>query len=84
MRPKIGCAFMDEPPVRSQIIMRSPLEDELRSLCVTRQTACRVDEALRRLGPYGEVRLIVVKGRLRFIQTVRSEDVDGMGGGGAV
>jgi len=30
------------------------------------------------------VRLIVVKGRLRFIQTVRSEDVDGAGSmGGA-
>jgi len=51
---------------------------------VTRHTVRRVDEALRRLGPYGEVRLIVVKGRLRFIQTVRSEDVDGAGSmGGA-
>ncbi|MEJ5197791.1 MAG: hypothetical protein WHX53_02600 [Anaerolineae bacterium] len=42
---------------------------------LTRQTVRRVDEALSRLGPYGEVRLIVVKGRLRFIQTMRSEEV---------
>lgn len=58
------------------------LEDELTFL--TRQTVRRVDEALSRLGPYGEVRLIVVKGRLRFIQTMRSEEVTvAEGGGGA-
>jgi hypothetical protein len=71
---------MDDQPMRSHALIHPPLEDELRFL--TRHTACRVDEALRRLGPYGEVRLVVVKGRLRFIQTVRSEDVDSLGGGG--
>lgn len=58
----------------------SRLEDELGFL--TRQTVRRVDEALCRLGPYGEVRLVVVKGRLRFIQTVRSEEVSAAGGAG--
>ena len=32
-----------------------------------------IDEALRSLGPYSEVRLIKNKGRLRFIQKVESE-----------
>jgi len=49
---------------------------------LTRQTVRRVDEALGRIGPYGEVRLIVIKGRLRFIQTVRSEEVAAPGGSG--
>jgi len=73
-----------EDPLAWRPAPGTPLEDELCSLYVTRHTVRRVDEALRRLGPYGEVRLIVVKGRLRFIQTVRSEDVDGAGSmGGA-
>jgi len=34
-----------------------------------------IDEALSSLGEYGEVRLIVSKGRLRFIVTEKSYDV---------
>jgi len=34
-----------------------------------------IDEALSSLGEYGEVRLIVAKGRLRFIVTEKSYDV---------
>jgi len=34
-----------------------------------------IDEALSNLGDYGEVRLIVEKGRLRFIVTQKSYDV---------
>jgi hypothetical protein len=33
-----------------------------------------VDEALRSLGEYGELRLIVEKGRLRFLVTQKSYD----------
>lgn len=33
-----------------------------------------IDEALRSLGEYGEVRLTVQKGRLRFLMTQRSFD----------
>lgn len=72
---------MQEPRTRSQPASPPRLEDELTFL--TRQNVRRVDEALSRLGPYGEVRLIVVKGRLRFIQTMRSEEVnvaEGTGG----
>ena len=35
-----------------------------------------IDEALRSLGPYSEVRLIKNKGKLRFIQKVESESFD--------
>lgn len=35
----------------------------------------KIDCALRRAGPYGEVRLIVQKGKVRFIQVLQSEDV---------
>ena len=34
-----------------------------------------IDEALANLGEYGEVRLIVEKGRLRFVVTQKSYDV---------
>ena len=37
----------------------------------------QVDEALARVGAFGEVRLVVVKGRLRFIQVMKSESVQG-------
>lgn len=33
-----------------------------------------IDEALRSLGDFGEVRLLVQKGRLRFVVTQRSYD----------
>jgi hypothetical protein len=34
----------------------------------------RIDRLLEDVGPYGEVRLVKVKGRLRFIQRIDSED----------
>lgn len=37
----------------------------------------QIDEALQEVGAFGEVRLVVIKGRLRFIQIVRSEAIDG-------
>ncbi len=44
-------------------------------LFLTAQVACQIEEALRKVGDFGEVRLVVVKGRLRFIQIMRSESV---------
>lgn len=37
----------------------------------------QIDEALDRVGPSGQVRLIVNRGRLRFIQEVEIEDLQG-------
>ena len=34
-----------------------------------------IDEALRCVGDYGEVRLVVQKGKLRFIEIAKSVDV---------
>lgn len=73
---------MEEQPIRPRPVTSPRLEDELTFL--TRQTVRRVDDALCRLGPFGEVRLVVMKGRLRFIQTVRSEEVAAAGGMGGL
>jgi len=44
----------------------------------------QVDRALASIGPFGEVRLIKVKGRVRFIQQLKSRDLlaerQGIGG----
>lgn len=36
----------------------------------------RLEDALHDVGAFGEVRLVVQKGRVRFIETVRSESVE--------
>jgi hypothetical protein len=48
-------------------------EDGLRFLAPT--LVRRIDDALRRVGEFGEVRLIMVKGELRFIEIVTSENI---------
>ena len=35
----------------------------------------RLETALTSVGAYGEVRLVVLKGRVRFIETMRSESI---------
>ena len=40
---------------------------------LTLQQIKQIDEALAKLGPFGEVRLIKQRGRLRFIQKIESE-----------
>jgi hypothetical protein len=35
----------------------------------------RIDDALAELGPFGEVRIIKQRGKLRFIQKVESENI---------
>lgn len=35
----------------------------------------RIDRALSEVGEFGEVRLVVMKGKLRFIQIMQSESV---------
>lgn len=50
-----------------------PLDRSLKFL--TERDVQAIDNALEAVGPFGEVRLIKSRGKLRFIQTVRSEDV---------
>lgn len=42
---------------------------------LTPEQVLEVDRALAAIGPFGEVRLIKVKGRLRFIQQLESRDM---------
>ncbi|MFL7894370.1 MAG: hypothetical protein ACK2UM_16710 [Anaerolineales bacterium] len=53
--------------------MRSFAESNLLSFLDQRQVKM-IDEALSALGDYGELRLVVEKGRLRFIVTQKSFD----------
>ncbi len=53
-------------------ILSLPADRPLKSLSLRQVYA--IDEALDAVGPFGEVRLVKSRGRLRFIQTVRSED----------
>jgi hypothetical protein len=41
---------------------------------LTAQQVQQINRALAEVGDYGEVRLIVEKGRLRFVQRVTSEE----------
>lgn len=59
------------------------VDDDVRSLnapgekqkFLTPNQVAMIDEALSSLGDYGELRLVVEKGRLRFVVTHRSFDV---------
>ena len=42
---------------------------------LTPEQVLEVDRALASIGPFGEVRLVKVKGRLRFIQRLESRDL---------
>ncbi len=35
-----------------------------------------IEEALKKVTPFGEVHLIVERGRLRFVRTIKSQSVD--------
>jgi hypothetical protein len=50
-------------------------EGRLNQRHITPELIEMIEEALATLGEYGEVRLIVVRGRLRFVVTQRSMDV---------
>lgn len=55
-------------------ILSLPTDRPLKSLSLRQMYA--IDEALAAVGHFGEVRLVKNRGKLRFIQTVRSEDID--------
>lgn len=44
-------------------------------MALTPEQVLQVDRALASVGPFGEVRLVKVKGRLRFIQKLDSRDL---------
>ncbi len=60
----------EESQSQAQFSLNSPLR------MLNSDLIMKVDDALCHVGEFGEVRLIVVKGRLRFIQTMSSESID--------
>lgn len=46
-----------------------------RFVFLTERQALLIDKALHEVGDFGEVRLIVEKRRLRFLETVHSRDI---------
>jgi len=57
-------------PARSKAVLRD--QRALRFLTATQVQM--IDQALGDISPFGEVRLVKVKGRLRFIQKLDSRD----------
>ena len=55
-----------QPPVSP------PEEAELHLKMLNLEQVKMIDEALSEIGPFGEIRLIKAKGKLRFIQTLDS------------
>ena len=37
----------------------------------------KIEEALKKVGAFGEVQLVVEKGRIRFVRTLKSEPMNG-------
>ena len=52
----------------------NPVFSELLKV-LTPEQVLEVDRVLASIGPFGEVRLVKVKGRLRFIQQLESRDL---------
>jgi hypothetical protein len=54
---------------RVGVVLAEPL------MLLTPEQVLQVDRALASIGPFGEVRLVKVKGQLRFIQKLDSRDL---------
>ena len=64
---------MSEPQshaTKRRILLPEPLR------CLTPELVARIDEAVCRVGQFGEVRLVLIRGDLRFIQVTVSENVN--------
>jgi hypothetical protein len=55
----------------------SPSDAEAALQFVNVQLAQRIDRALCEVGDFGAVKLIIVRGRVRFIEIIQSQNVDG-------
>ncbi len=62
---------MSEPStlVKQEVAVQEALK------CLSPELVSRIDEAVCRVGPFGEVRLVIIRGVLRFIQITVSESV---------
>jgi hypothetical protein len=74
-RRKDSSMGYDKQPAAGEPCFTLTLSRPLKVL--TANQICQIDDALARLGPFAEVRLIKNRGKLRFIQKVDSESVLG-------
>jgi hypothetical protein len=63
------------PSITRPLTLKDDADCDQKAAFLTAQVAGQIEEALCKVGDFGEVRLVVVKGRLRFIQIMRSENV---------
>lgn len=65
-------ALMTDPTAKPKqpLTLAAPLS------CLDADLVARLDRALKRVGDVGQVRLVVVKGRLRFIEVLQSESIN--------
>ena len=62
------------PEVRDIEFRRSPQFGTQQLKFLSPAQVEKIDEAMANLGPWGEIRLVVQKGRLRFLVTQQSHD----------
>jgi hypothetical protein len=53
----------------------NPLLSERPLRILSRRMVYAIDDALSDVGPFGEVRLIMNRGKVRFIETIQSRDL---------
>ena len=75
-------ALRHNDPKETRSMIRQPIEIPAASerfgalRFLSPEAVSRIDQALQAVGEFGEVTLIVMKGRLRFIQITQSEKLD--------
>jgi hypothetical protein len=62
--------------IRQPAEMTVPVERIATLKFLNLEAVSRIDQALQEVGEFGEVTLIVMKGRLRFIQITQSEKLE--------
>ena len=73
---------MDKAKVPAGVgVGHSTLELDHRLSFLTAREITMIDDLLKSVAPFGEVRLVVQKGRLRFVSSVKSHDALELTGG---
>jgi hypothetical protein len=55
---------------------QAPLLSESKPGGLRSQDIAAIEQALKKVGAFGEVHLVIERGRLRFVRTLKSETVD--------
>lgn len=74
MRPPEFEPPENESPAKGSVPPQTVPISHLTLHCLTPRQVQMIDDALREVGEFGEVRLVVQRGRLRFIEKLESLD----------